>query len=282
MVLFETALKSAEDDSETRTRGFDSANGSFSRRGSISGAGRAQSLGALRDVAATITLVCGIASCFMEPSIIATSVSWEPVYRAYDLDWADVHNYQILQQVLWMVPVHVIVNVLSFVLVSTGLRLFPTQPPGQLHLQFGSSYPLAASLMASCYLLLTSWYSLLSKALSILPLQSYFRTFARSCNLRLLFRVSGLPLYTSQRRFCIPLGRHLPLLSSIYGVLYGLDASCSELQSFRSVVYFFNMHLRHTTTPSPPIHLPPSPLFTRHRPSISYRSTLAKDIQPLS
>lgn len=138
LVLFEAALKGAEDDSENRTRGNESANGSFPRRGSISGARSGQSLAALRDVAATITTVCGIASCFMEPSIIATSISWEPVYRAYDLDWTDVHNYQILQQILWMIPTKVIVNVLTFVMVSTGLPLLSTQPACQLNLHFDS------------------------------------------------------------------------------------------------------------------------------------------------
>lgn len=109
LVLFAVALQGVEDDSENKTRGLVSANASFSRRSSISGAQREQQLAALRDVAATMTMTCGIASCLMEPAMTATAISWEPVYRAYDQDWSTVHHYRIVQQVLWMVPVHVTV-----------------------------------------------------------------------------------------------------------------------------------------------------------------------------
>ncbi|KAF1842912.1 glycosyltransferase family 90 protein [Cucurbitaria berberidis CBS 394.84] len=116
LVLFEAAMKSAEDDGENNTRGLVSANGSFSRRNSVGGAQREQQLAVLRDVAATITTACGIASYLIEPSMIANMISWEPVYRSYGRDWRTVHNYRVLQQVLWMIPINVTVNVLTFIM----------------------------------------------------------------------------------------------------------------------------------------------------------------------
>lgn len=118
-VLFEAAGKGEADDRDTKTRGL----ASTTRRSSISGARKEQQLATLRDIAAIIMTTCGIASYFMEPSLTASSISWEPLYREYDQDWRTVHNHRILQQVLWMIPVNVLVNVLTFVTVSTVIFL---------------------------------------------------------------------------------------------------------------------------------------------------------------
>ncbi|KAH9859798.1 hypothetical protein IAQ61_011580 [Plenodomus lingam] len=76
-----------------------------------------QQLAVLRDVALIMAIGCGIATCAMEPDVSSTSITWEPVYSLYIMDWRDVHNYRILQRVLWTLPVHVLTNVLAFVLV---------------------------------------------------------------------------------------------------------------------------------------------------------------------
>jgi hypothetical protein len=120
LVLFESTTKVAAENGEGSKRGSASANGGISRRASMSGASRPQRLAALRDVAVAIAAVCGIASILTESSLTASTISWEPVYREYDREWRDVHNFRILQRFLWMLPVHSIVNVLVFILVRTS------------------------------------------------------------------------------------------------------------------------------------------------------------------
>ncbi|KAF1938575.1 hypothetical protein EJ02DRAFT_410175 [Clathrospora elynae] len=118
LVLFESTIRGATEDNEGGKRGLVSANGSISRRASISGARREHQLAALRDVAAAMTVVCAIASSLMESSPTASSITWEPVYREYDQNWRDVHNYRILQRFLWMIPVNTVVNILTFIMLS--------------------------------------------------------------------------------------------------------------------------------------------------------------------
>ncbi|KAI4694455.1 hypothetical protein J4E81_006673 [Alternaria sp. BMP 2799] len=118
LVLFESTIQAATEEGEGGKRGLGSANGSTLRRASVNGASRPQRLAALRDVAVAIAVVCGIASILTESSLTASTISWEPVYREYDREWRDVHNFRILQRFLWMLPVHTTVNVLVFVLIS--------------------------------------------------------------------------------------------------------------------------------------------------------------------
>ncbi|CAI9636886.1 glycosyltransferase family 90 protein [Alternaria burnsii] len=118
LVLFESTIRAATEESDGSRRGPMSANGNIPRRASISGSLRAQRLAALRDVAVAIAVVCGIASILTESSLTASTISWEPVYREYDREWRDVHNLRILMRFLWMLPVQSIVNVLVFVLIS--------------------------------------------------------------------------------------------------------------------------------------------------------------------
>jgi hypothetical protein len=119
LVLFESVLRATTEDGEGSKRGLVSANGTISRRASISNPQRVQWLATLRDVAIAIVVVCGIASILMESSLIATSVSWEPVYNEYAGHWRDVHNFRVLQRFLWTIPVHVLVNLLIFIMVRT-------------------------------------------------------------------------------------------------------------------------------------------------------------------
>ena len=123
LVLFESTVTATTADDEGSTRGLVSADGTLSGRLSMSGARRIHQLAALRDVAAAIGVICGIASYFMELSVTSTSITWEPVYRKYARDWRDVHNYRILLQVLWTIPATVVMNILIFVIVSAFLPL---------------------------------------------------------------------------------------------------------------------------------------------------------------
>jgi hypothetical protein len=123
LVLFESTVTATTADDEDNTRGLVSADGTLSRRVSMSGARKIHQLAALRDVAAAIAVICGIASYFMELSVTSTSITWEPVYRKYARDWRDVHNYRILLQVLWTIPATLLMNILIFIIVSALLLL---------------------------------------------------------------------------------------------------------------------------------------------------------------
>ncbi|ORY14895.1 hypothetical protein BCR34DRAFT_672326 [Clohesyomyces aquaticus] len=113
LVLFENALKTNRDDSDGERRGFVSANGTFSRRQSLEGAQREAHIAALRDVAAIMTIACGIAAFFIEP-LKPNGFTWEPVYREYAADWKTVSYHRTVQSVIWMIFVSAIVNTLFF------------------------------------------------------------------------------------------------------------------------------------------------------------------------
>ena len=118
LVLFEIAARGTKDDSDNGTPGLMSADGSFSRRGSVSSNRKVQELAALRDVAAAITVICGIAVYMMEPSVAPGAATWEPMYREFDRDWKTVHDYRTVRQVLFMIIVNVASNLLTYLIVS--------------------------------------------------------------------------------------------------------------------------------------------------------------------
>jgi hypothetical protein len=116
LVLFETAVWSVEDDGKSFAR----TSGPLSRRGSAVGPTKEQQLAALRDTAAVLTIVCGISSWFTEPSIYNV-ISWEPVYNEFAQNWRTVSDYRLHQQILWMIPVNISLNILLFFIVSERL-----------------------------------------------------------------------------------------------------------------------------------------------------------------
>lgn len=118
LVLFEIAVRGTKDDSEGGARGLMSADGTFSRRGSVSSSRKAQELAALRDVAAAMTVICGIAVYMMEPSVAPGAATWEPLYREFDRDWKTVHDFRTVRQVFFMIIVNVALNLLMFLIVS--------------------------------------------------------------------------------------------------------------------------------------------------------------------
>lgn len=118
LVLFEIAARGTKDDSDNGTPGLMSADGSFSRRGSVSSSRKVQELAALRDVAAAITVICGIAVYMMEPSVAPGAATWEPMYREFDRDWKTVHDYRTVRQVLFMIIINVALNLFTYLIVS--------------------------------------------------------------------------------------------------------------------------------------------------------------------
>jgi len=118
LVLFEIAVRGTKDDSEGGARGLMSADGAFSRRGSVSSSRKAQELAALRDVAAAMTVICGIAVYMMEPSVAPGAATWEPLYREFNRDWKTVHDFRTVRQVFFTTIVNVASNLLMFLIVS--------------------------------------------------------------------------------------------------------------------------------------------------------------------
>jgi hypothetical protein len=114
LVLFERVARNVESDETHDVHDYIPANGTPSRDRPT----RGQQLAALRDVAATMAILCGMASILVEPSM-NNAISWQPVYRQYDRDWKTVNDFRILQRILWMVPVSVLSNTLMYIVVSS-------------------------------------------------------------------------------------------------------------------------------------------------------------------
>jgi len=127
-VLFETAVWSVEDDGKSFAR----ISGPLSRRGSLNAPTKEQQLAALRDTAAVLTIVCGVVSWLTEPSIYNV-ISWEPVYNEFSQNWRTVSDYRLHQQILWMIPVNISLNILVFFIVSERL---PSQEHSKLPMTF--------------------------------------------------------------------------------------------------------------------------------------------------
>lgn len=118
LVMLEVAVRGTKDDSEGGPRGLVSADGSFSQRASVTSSRKAQDLAALRDIAAAMTVICGIATFMIEPSVAPGAATWEPLYREFDRDWKTVHDFRTVRQVLFMVVVNAVLNLFMFLIVS--------------------------------------------------------------------------------------------------------------------------------------------------------------------
>lgn len=130
-MLLEATTKDSEDAGDSNTRGLVPANGAISTSANQE---EHHQLAAFRDVAAALMAICGIASCFMEPSIFDKRISWQPVHNQHAQDWTSLHNYRVMQRVLWMIPVNLFVNSLTFIMVSITSQ-FP-------HIQLANLFPL--------------------------------------------------------------------------------------------------------------------------------------------
>ncbi len=114
LVLFEISVTHTQNNDDLDPRGRFSANGSPSRRIPIRASGSYERTTALRDFASAIAIICTVATCFIEPSLLGRTISWEPSLRKANREWSAAHNFRVLQQALWMVPVNVLVNILTF------------------------------------------------------------------------------------------------------------------------------------------------------------------------
>ncbi|KAF2463283.1 uncharacterized protein BDR25DRAFT_337944 [Lindgomyces ingoldianus] len=126
LVLFESALKTSKDDNHSGRRGFVSADGTFSRPNPIEGTQREHHIATLRDVAAIMTILCGLAAYLVEP-MTPNGFTWEPVYRQLPGDWKAMQHRRTVQISIWMIVVDVIVNTLFF---------FITFQQGAVHTSF--------------------------------------------------------------------------------------------------------------------------------------------------
>lgn len=120
-VLLEQAIKSTASDEVSHKSPQIIANGTASREKISDAPTKTQQLVALRDVAAVLALLCGLAAYFMEPRLGSEMVSWEPVYRFGGGTVKSVRHYRTMQLVMVFIVVNVFVNVLTFLMVR---RLF--------------------------------------------------------------------------------------------------------------------------------------------------------------
>lgn len=114
LVLFGSLVTTQEDD-------LINSNALSDSQDSANGATWAQNLAVLRDVAIALFIICSVACYFMEVSIVSTSISWDPAYHQYARDWTSVYNHRILLRILSSIPVHILLNYLTYFTVSADL-----------------------------------------------------------------------------------------------------------------------------------------------------------------
>ncbi|KAF2503298.1 hypothetical protein BU16DRAFT_521883 [Lophium mytilinum] len=118
LVFFENAITSTKDAEKASSRGFVSANGSFSRRESMSGARQSHYLTSLRDVAIVMAVTTGIATFCMEDFRTEVLI-WSP--EIWDMeggreDWRGVQGPgRMIRQCLVMSIVNALKSFLLFV-----------------------------------------------------------------------------------------------------------------------------------------------------------------------
>jgi hypothetical protein len=114
LVLLERTARGTEDENTQGVHGAVSADGA---RISPDGLSREHQLAVLRDVAATLTAACGLASLFLESST-NSAIPSHATNKSYDRGWKTVHESMMLQRIFWMVPVNVLTNAFMYMIVS--------------------------------------------------------------------------------------------------------------------------------------------------------------------
>jgi hypothetical protein len=118
LVFFEHAITSTKDAEKTSSRGPVSANGSFSRRQSISSVKQKHSLASLRDVAIVMAVIIGAAAFFVE-SFRTDAITWDQKIFELGGDWKLVQTPgRIIRQCLEMAVVNTLKYLLLFATVS--------------------------------------------------------------------------------------------------------------------------------------------------------------------
>ncbi|KAF2199269.1 hypothetical protein GQ43DRAFT_482607 [Delitschia confertaspora ATCC 74209] len=113
LILFDGAIRSRKDESHGGRRGFMSANGTFSRR--LSTGQENHHLTALRDVAGAMTIVCGIATYFME-STRPDALTWGPEFREFPGNWKEIQYPRMVRLCIFMIVAGVVKNITIFVM----------------------------------------------------------------------------------------------------------------------------------------------------------------------
>ncbi|KAH7082135.1 hypothetical protein FB567DRAFT_561994 [Paraphoma chrysanthemicola] len=117
LLLFGSATGSAEDGTGDGAYEFVSTNQPATRSSTSHVLPREQQVAAVRDIAASLAAICGLASILIEPTI-RDATTWQSVYRSTDHDAMVVQEYGTLWRIVWTVLVHVITNFLLSLLIS--------------------------------------------------------------------------------------------------------------------------------------------------------------------
>lgn len=116
LVLLERATRGVEDDDTSGMYESMPGTGTQTGRSRSRNTPTASQLSVLRDVSATLALICILASMSMEPSIY--NIYREPPSRKHQQHWTKGHDSAILQRIAWIIPVTVTTNALMYILVS--------------------------------------------------------------------------------------------------------------------------------------------------------------------
>jgi hypothetical protein len=117
LVLLERAIKGVVDDDTSALHEAVPSHDVQTGRNASTRPSQGLQLAVLRDLAATLAVICTLASLFMEPSVYG--IYRQPASRKHQQHWAKGHDSMILQQIIWMVPVNVLTNALMYFIVSS-------------------------------------------------------------------------------------------------------------------------------------------------------------------
>ncbi|OCL06419.1 glycosyltransferase family 90 protein [Glonium stellatum] len=113
LVLFESAIKNTKNEKNAGSRGFVSANGTFSRRNSQDGVQQEHYITSLRDAAAIIAISCGAAAYLME-GFRTDVLAWDPEIAKLEGNWKLVQNHRMIEQCVLMILVRTLESILLF------------------------------------------------------------------------------------------------------------------------------------------------------------------------
>jgi hypothetical protein len=116
LVLLENAIRGVTDDDTSAMHEAVSNHDVQTGRYASSRPSQGLQLAVLRDLAATLAIICTLASILMEPSVYG--IYRAPPSRKHQQHWTKGHDSMILQQIIWMVPVNVLTNALMYLIVS--------------------------------------------------------------------------------------------------------------------------------------------------------------------
>jgi hypothetical protein len=123
LVLLERAVRGIGDEEPNGTYSSIPTSGVHSGRSAVKEPPKEQQLAALRDFAAVMATICGLASMLVEPSVVST-ISRGPSITKSNHGWTKAYDFMIMQRIFWMLPVNTLSNALLYIIVS-GLSFSP-------------------------------------------------------------------------------------------------------------------------------------------------------------